>query len=178
MSDLTVFGRRLHAGLSANGALRTLDPHQDATVTAVAELIIPATDTPGAKAAGVNEFIDVLLSDWVTDAQRTSFLAGLTDLDTRARALFGKDFVDGAEADQVRLLTLLEDEALRAKDQPARGEHADPFFHTMKRLTMYGYYTSEIGAKQELHYEIIPGRYGPCEPLQPAGGRPGNGGEL
>ena len=173
VGDLAEFGRRLHRGLAATPALRTLDPHQDATVTAVADLLIPATDTPGAKAARVNEFIDVLLADWMTDEARGRFLAGLADLDVRSRAAFGKDFVDGAAADQVRLLTLLEDDALRVKDQP--GSHPEPFFHTIKRLTMYGYYTSELGAKQELHFEIIPGRYVPCTPLSAATGPSGDG---
>jgi glucoside 3-dehydrogenase (cytochrome c) hitch-hiker subunit len=149
--------------------LRILDPHQDATVTAVAELIIPATDTPGAKDAGVTPFIDLLLSDWMPDDSRDRFLAGLTDLDVRARAAFGKAFVDGAPADQVRLLTLLEDEALRIKDQP--GAHPEPFFHTMKRLTMYGYYSSKVGAEQDQHFDMIPGTYQGCAPLRgPAAG--------
>ncbi len=177
VDDLAEFGRRLHRRLAAHPALRTLDPHQDATVTAVADLIIPATDTPGAKAARVNEFIDVLLAEWMTAETRDRFLAGLADLDVRSRATFGKDFVDGAAADQVRLLTLLEDEALRLKDQPAPAlpSHPEPFFRTIKRLTMYGYYTSEIGAKQELHFDMIPGRYVPCTPLSaaPEGGEEG-----
>jgi hypothetical protein len=161
--DALSFGRQLHRHL---GPPRTLDPHQDATVTAVAEMILPATDTPGAKAARVNDFIDVLLTDWMTDEARGRFLAGLADLDARARASFGKDFVDGAPADQVRLLTLMEDDALRVKD--ASGPHAEPFFRTIKRLTMYGYYTSEIGAKQEMHFEMIPAHYVPCAPLRGA----------
>lgn len=178
VDDLAEFGRRLHRSLAALTAFRTLDPHQDATVTAVADLIIPATDTPGAKAARVNEFIDVLLSEWMTGETRDRFLAGLADLDVRSRAAFGKDFIDGAAADQVRLLTLLEDEALRLKDQPASALPArpEPFFRTIKRLTMYGYYTSEIGAKQELHFDMIPGRYVPCTPLSASSGGGERGG--
>ena len=168
--DLLVLGRRLHERLTARPALRTLDPHQNATVTAVADRILPATDTPGATAARVNEFIDLLLTEWTPQEARARFLAGLADLDARARAAFGKAFVDGGEADQVRLLTLLEDEALRLKEQP--GPHPEPFFRMIKWLTMYGYYTSEIGAQQELHFEIIPGRYVPCTPLSGANGSP------
>ena len=175
VGDLAEFGRRLHRGLAATRDLRTLDPHQDATVTAVADLIIPATDTPGAKAARVDEFIDVLLSDWMADEARDRFLAGLADLDVRSRAAFGKDFVEGAVADQVRLLTLLEDEALRLKDQAGPPPRPEPFFHAIKRLTMFGYYTSEIGAKQERHFEIIPGRYVPCTPLSAMNGAPEGG---
>ena len=172
--DLLALGRRLHERLAARPALRTFDPHQNATVTAVADRILPATDTPGATAARVNEFADLLLAEWAPEETRAHFLAGLADLDARARAAFGKDFVDGGESDQVRILTLLEDEAFRLKDQP--GPHPEPFFRMMKWVTMYGYYTSEVGARQELHFEIVPGRYLPCTPLGAAGGVPGGGG--
>ncbi len=173
-TDLLALGQRMHERLAARPTLRTFDPHQNATVTAVADRILPATDTPGAVAARVNEFADLLLTEWAPEEQRAHFLAGLADLDTRARAAFGKDFVEGGEADQVRLLTLLEDEAFRLKDQP--GRHPESFFHMIKWVTMFGYYTSEVGARQELHFEIIPGRYLPCTPLGAADGVPGGAG--
>src|ERR1700756_5255148 len=82
--------------LRAGSALKTLNPHQDATVTTMAELIIPQTETPGAKAVRVNEFIDLILTEWYDDEDRTKFLAGLANVDTQSRDLFGKDFVDCA----------------------------------------------------------------------------------
>jgi hypothetical protein len=166
---LVAYGREAHARLGTSPSLRTLDPHQDATVTAVADLIIPATDTPGAKAARVNEFIDLLLTEWMEEKDRTAFLEGLGDLDSRARGAGGKTFVEGTPEEQTRLLALLEDEAMRMSAQP--GQHPEPFFRSIKRLTMYGYYTSEIGAAQELHFAVIPGRYLPCAPLGADTGR-------
>ena len=62
-------------------ALRTLDSHQNDTVVAMIDLIIPETDTPGAKGARVNEFIDVILTEWANDEERRNFLNGLADVD-------------------------------------------------------------------------------------------------
>ena len=65
--------------------LRTLTPHLNDTVVAMAEQIIPATDTPGAKGARVNEFIDVILTEWATPEERAHFIAGLEEIDKQAK---------------------------------------------------------------------------------------------
>src|SRR5437868_8697899 len=76
--DLLALGREVQQQLSTTpGKLRTLNPHQNATVTTIAELIIPATDTPGAKGARVNEFIDLVLTDWSAEPDRNAFLSGV-----------------------------------------------------------------------------------------------------
>ena len=77
LERLYALGRETHRRLSEPPALRILDPHQHETVAAVAELIIPETDTPGARAAGVGEFIDLIVAEWYTEEQRARFLAGL-----------------------------------------------------------------------------------------------------
>lgn len=143
--------------------LAALDAAQDATVTALAERIIPATDTPGATAARVNEFIDLLLAEWFAEDERRAFLAGLADVDARAREMFAKPFAEGTDAEQDRLMVALDDEvtALRGAGRPT-GRN---FFARFKALTLYGYYNSEVGMTQELRYEIIPARYEPCAPL-------------
>src|SRR6202162_6566543 len=73
-------------------ALRTLNPHQNATVVLMSEMIIPETDTPGAKGARVNEFIDVILTEWATESERQNFLDGLAGIDKESTDLFGKKF--------------------------------------------------------------------------------------
>src|SRR6202047_2224412 len=67
--------------------LRTLNAHQNDTVVTMTDLIIPETDTPGAKAVRVNEFIDLILTDWAHDDERKNFLAGLDDVDKRSNAI-------------------------------------------------------------------------------------------
>jgi hypothetical protein len=147
-------GDLLAGAATRPGGLVALTPAQNATVVALAERIIPATDTPGATAARVNEFIDLLLADWFTVEERDAFVAGLADVETRARSAFGKAFADGSPAEQDGVVAALDAEAA-----------APRFFARFKALTLYGYYNSEVGMTQELRYEIIPNRYAPCAPL-------------
>ena len=164
-SDLLAMGRDVHRrAASPNAGLRVLSPHAERTVTAAAERIIPATDTPGATDAGVSAFIDKMLADWHTPAERERFLAGLPDLDTRCRTRGGRDFVDCAVADQVAVLTALDDDvtALRAGDGAAANQH---WFAMLKYLTVYGYCTSAVGMRT-LHLDSLPGRYDGCAPIE------------
>lgn len=149
---------------------KSLDPRQNETVIVVSELIIPETDTPGAKAARVNEFVDVMLTDWFTDEERMNFLRGLVALDRDDRR-----FVDLDEADQIAVLENLEVDSFEEKRRRERTggpvasteSPADqPFFSVMKWLTLYGYYTSKVGMEQELHHEIFPGAYEGCAPIR------------
>jgi hypothetical protein len=122
-----------------------LDARQDATVSALSELIIPATDTPGAQAALVNRFIDGVLAA-AAEAEQREFLRGLRFLDGRSRQLFGADFVSARPDQQTALLTILSSEKNTALDD---GIGRD-FWRVVKAMTVAGYYGSEIGLKQEL----------------------------
>jgi len=168
--DLADYGRAIHLGLGGSPGRRVLDPHQDATVVALTDVILPATDTPGAKAARVNEFIDLLLAEWSEAEERDRFLAGLAAIDTRARDMFGKDFVDGTPGDQSRLLTVLDHEAAQWNVKPRATRGPEPFYRRIKWLTLFGYYTSQVGAEQEAHFAIIPGRFVPCAPADSTAG--------
>jgi hypothetical protein len=153
-------------------ALRTLNPHQNATVTTISELIIPATDTPGAKEAKVNEFIDLLLTEWYDPAETKQFLEGLTEVDACSKEKFSAAFVDCTPAQQAKVLKQLDDAAMvfAAKQKQALQTHAAPpsmnFFYQLKKLTLAGYYTSEIGFSQELGKKIIPPSHAGCAPIQ------------
>jgi len=160
--QLLAIGRTVHKRARV-GTLRALNAHQNETVATIAELIIPKTDTPGAREAGVPAFIDVMLADWAGDDQRQMFTAGLANVDERSRALFGKEFVACSEAQQTQILTDLDAELARLRD--TKSDASKNFFHDMKWLTLTGYYTSEVGATTELHYRVVPGRYEPCYPL-------------
>ena len=155
-------------------ALRTLNAHQNGTVLAMIDQIIPATDTPGAKGARVNEFIDVILTDWATEEERKNFLDGLAGVDEQSMALFGKNFVEAGSPQQIALLEAMEDASLtqhyhRIRRSTAQAEERDPqlrgnFFRMFKGITLHGYYTSEIGFSQELKEQIIPGALHGCTP--------------
>jgi glucoside 3-dehydrogenase (cytochrome c) hitch-hiker subunit len=163
---LFALGREIHDRTAARPRVRALvvlDEHQDRTVTTIAEHIIPATDTPGARAAMVNEFIDLLLAEWTEQEEREHFLRGLADVDTRCLNLFGKVFVETGEAQQIAILSGLDAEVTALRD--GGGDAGNHFFSQMKWLTLYGYYTSEIGQTEEVQAMIIPGRYDPCGPV-------------
>jgi hypothetical protein len=166
----------VHNDLPAKPFLKSLNPHADATVTAMAELIIPQTNTPGARAARVNEFIDLILTEWYPDEDRARFLAGLANVDERTRLLFGKDFVEASPEQQAGILEILGEEMAREADALAaaprgyRGSAPEPdnnFYLMFRDLTLTGYFTSEVGAVQQLHEEIIPSHYDGCTPLAP-----------
>jgi len=139
------------------------------------DLIIPETDTPGAKAARVNEFIDVVLTEWATDDERQHFLAGLADIDKQSNDLFARDFVDASHAQQFALLRALDESGTPSRAREQHHGNTIPedrdkqlegdFFTVFRGITIHGYYTSEIGFKQELHMQIIPGALHGCVPL-------------
>jgi len=165
--------RSLRARLG-DGALTVLDPHQNATVVTIADLIIPATDTPGAAAAKVNEFIDLCLGEWFDADERKRFLDGLAEVDARSTKRFGKDFTTCTPEQQTEMLQLLDAETAALRDADKQGLHREPspsqrFFGNMKRLTLLGYFTSEVGVTEELHNPIIPGRYDGCVLLEQRG---------
>ena len=127
---------------------RTLTRGRDELVATLSELIIPETDTPGARAAGVHEFIDNMLTDWYDESEVDEFLAGLTDIERRAQERGEQSFTDLDRDLQVEILTQMEAEAEAWSENGAT--ETPPFFRTIKSLTLFGYYTSEVGATQEL----------------------------
>ena len=172
--DSTLLAAFQDAHPNSTYTLRTLNPHQNATVVTMTDLIIPETDTPGAKAVRVNEFIDLILTEWAHEDERQKFLSGLEDIDKRSNAIFGKNFIDGTPVQQEAVLSELDQRyAIDREDRaahpyvrrPHNAEFTGDFFGVVKRLTLYGYYTSEVGFTKELRKEIIPGAYHGCTPV-------------
>jgi hypothetical protein len=124
---------------------KMLTVQQNAAVIAITELIIPATETPGATAAKVNEFIDAVLDD-ARDAERREFLDGLAWMDARSRELFGADFAGCAPDQQTALLTIVSSE----KNTAMEDRTGVAFFRAIKALTITGYYNSEVGWREAL----------------------------
>ncbi len=117
---------------------------QGQLIAEIAELIIPTTDTPGAKAADVPLFIKKILADCYSAENRKAFFEGLDYFEKVVVAQTGKSFLELSPDIQVSFL------------KAAQNEY---FFKTLKDLTISGYFSSEIGATQALRYEEIPGRY-------------------
>ena len=150
-------GRSIHVRLAARLG-RSLDAHQLETVTHIAELILPETETPGATSARVPEFIDLMLTEWFSATERGRFLQGLAGIDARSRQVYGGVFLDLRAADQSALLQALDGVS------GAEGG-AEDAFATLKQLTIHGYFTSELVMKDVTRHPVIPGRFDGCIPL-------------
>lgn len=158
---------------------------QDATVAELADTIIPTTTTPGAKAAKVNEVIDIIVKDCYKADDQQRFLEGLTQTNKLSQDTYSKAFVQLDPAQRIEIVKKLEadDQQQRTQMTTAKAvakvenSQADlqmpdvkkrytPFFSMLKDLTLTGYFTSEIGATQALEYVAVPGRYDGCVPLK------------
>ena len=133
---------------------------------AIAERIIPRTDTPGAKDTGVPAFIDTMMAEFYQGKEKIACREGLKKAETDAKAAYGKSFVSLAPEQQDELLTKL-DQAAYAE---GRDRKEPDFFRMMKELTILGFCTSEVGATEFLKYDPVPGDYKGCIPYTEVGG--------
>lgn len=141
-----------------------LSSEQGVLVTQLADIIIPKTDTPGAKEVGVPGFIDQVINECFTKEDQDNFVAGLKAFDDDAKKEYGDSFAELDAADQSAYVKKIHDAAVNAEDTGAR-----PFILTFKELTMLGFFTSEVGATQVLQYNAVPGAYKGCVPVGEAG---------
>jgi hypothetical protein len=142
-------------------APRALSSEQLEGVATIADLILPETDTPGARSVGVHQFIDTMLAEYYTALDRQRFLTGLADVDARAQKAGGRPFLRCSGDEQRAIIEALDRETYAASGAP--------FFRTFKELTLVGYYTSHVGATQELKYARVPGRFEGCVPMTTVG---------
>lgn len=170
-SNLFAVLREARTLLAAEGTPRILNPHQNATVRTIAELILPKSDTPGASDVGVSEFIDLMLTEWFDEPDRDRFLNGLAEVDRHTEELFGREFVGSLPDQQAEILAWLgekmteETEAIPPGPSPRRGasrRSSRSFYSMVRHLTLTAYYTSEAGATEALHFQIIPDSHDGC----------------
>ena len=130
---------------------RFFTPAQFAIMSDMADVIIPRTASPGAKDAGVPDYLDALMTNWASDKRQAQFRAlfdevggvGFMNLDAAGRLSFMKNF----DAGKLRVW--------------------DPAYTKFKELVLTLYYLSEAGATKELRYELIPGKWEPWTELSP-----------
>ena len=134
---------------------------QRALVDALSERIIPTTDTPGAKDAGVTDYIEMMIDEYYEPDEREGFLRDLQAADAYANQRYGAPFA-GLEPEQQNAIVSL------AEQRQLDGA-GDSFFDTIKQLTLTGYYTSEIGMTVEQVYLPVPGRYDGAYPYAEVG---------
>ncbi len=131
---------------------------------ALAETIIPETDTPGAREAGVGEFIEFMLQEWFPQEDADRFVAGLDSLHNHCAEQFGMSFAELNAEQQIEVVTALMEGRVENFEDGGKD-----FFEHAKQLTMFGYYTSEIGMTVERRYLPMPGRYDGAYPYEEVG---------
>jgi hypothetical protein len=138
-----------------------LSAEQIAFLDEVAETIIPATNTPGAKAAKVGEFMHVMVTDCYDEKDQTIFIEGIGKVDNASDKKFKAEFMKLSPEQRKELLNEIDKEA---KEYASKKKKEDPnhYFTLMKQLTLLGYFSSEVGATQALRYVPIPGKYEGC----------------
>lgn len=131
----------------------------------VAETILPATSTPGAKEAKVGDFMTVIVKDCYEAKDQTIFKEGMNKLQEACKKASGKSFMDATPEQRHDLLVALDKEQ---KEYQSKKKPEDPthYFRMMKELTLWGYFTSEIGATKALRYVAVPGKYEGCIPYK------------
>jgi hypothetical protein len=142
----------------------------------IGETILPKTKTPGAKDAAVGKFMQTIVTDCYYPADQKIFMNGIDELQKRCKEKFSKTFLECSTEQRTELLKIIDVEAKEHNDKKfafdaekndtlkgtlAYNKELMPshWFSMMKQLTMWGFFTSEVGASQALRYVPIPGRY-------------------
>jgi len=149
-----------------NAASTLFNGEEIALLDELAETILPETDTPGAKAAGVGAFMALMVTNTYHEPDQEIFRQGLAAIDAASRESAGSGFVSASAADRLAMLEALDAEqheymSAKLPEQPAH------FFRMMKELALLGYFTSEIGITQAMRYVETPGRFDPCTEYSP-----------
>lgn len=155
----------------------------------VGETILPQTArSPGAKAAGIGKYMQVMVNDCYEAEDRRIFQKGIRQLNEASKKMFATGFMKAASQQRHDLLVSLDKEAKeyqknktefekpqneKEKEEIAKGnkefkkeKRPDHYFTMMKQLTLHGFFTSKVGATQALQYVAVPTRYEGCIPYK------------
>lgn len=148
------------AGLLTNDQIAFLDE--------VGETILPTTpSSPGARAAKVGEFMDIMVKDCYSPADQKILINGISTLDNVSKKKYSKSFLDIKPEERHRLLLEIDKEASAYKEIRKPEDPETHYYPMMKQLTLLGYFSSEVGATKALEHVAVPGRYEACVPMQP-----------
>jgi len=122
-------------------------------INELGEIIIPVTDTPGAKEARVGEFIATVVHDCFSDEKKKSFKKTLGDINNAGQEAFGRNFLECKQKERVELVAIMEE------------DHGG--YKELKALIVSAYLSSEIGTTQYFSYYPVPGKYDGCTAVRP-----------
>lgn len=132
----------------------------------VGETILPATEgSQGAKAAKIGEFMKVIVTDCYEEADQKIFMEAFGKINEAADKKFGMEFMDLSPENKLSLLNDI-DKELTAYTETKKEGAPSHYFGLVKQLTLWGYFTSEVGSTQALRYLPVPGKYEGCIPYK------------
>ena len=154
----------------------------------VGETILPATKSPGAKAAEIGKYMEIMVNDCYDEIDQKTFHEGIKQLDDASEKMFKTSFMKATPQQRHDLLVSLDKEAKeyqkakrefdRAQDEKEKAEIAkgnkdykkekkpSHYFTMMKQLTLHGFFTSKVGATQALRHVAVPTKYEGCIPYK------------
>ena len=154
-------------GESAALASNSLFKQGDITLLdEIAEVILPETSTPGAKAAGVGPFIVKMMDDTYYENDQQIVRDGLNSFQALCLRSYGAYFQIVTAAQRLALVEKLDEEQYLYMETSNEGVPTH-YFRMIKELTLLGYFTSEIGYTQAMRYSETPGQFDPCAPYTP-----------
>lgn len=151
-------GQALHRRLARESG-GVLAPAQLAQVRALADAILPGTDSPGALEVGAPEFFDLLLAEWYPLQERDQLLAGLDALDAGCRQAQGKPFAELEDSGRAAFLATVDG----VRGAPGSQEAA---YSRIKDALIFGFITSQPIAELRRTVPVIPGRFDGCRPME------------
>jgi len=145
------------------------DKDEIALIDEISEVILPATNTPGARDAEVYKYIDVIIAHHTDSVEQGTFRDGLAELDRSCSETYGASFLECSSEQRLEHLRALDEQAYAYSNKNS-GRYR-PWFSRMKELTWIGYFTSELIGENYLNYDPVPGVYHGCIPLDEMGGK-------
>ena len=134
---------------------------QEKLMAELAETIIPATTTPGAKDISAHLFALMMVDDCYKKEDQEKFLKGLKAFEKKTEDQFGNTFIKMSAAERETLLKELEAKKTGDAD-------LEYFYSTTKRLTIQAYTTSEFYLTKVQVYQLVPGHFSGCVPVKKA----------
>lgn len=123
---------------------------QLALLDEVSELMIPETDTPGARSAGVPQYMDRMIAQWGSRETQAQFDTALDEIETRSQSQHQRPFLQLTHQERLLVLTAHDGVELAKPNSD---------YARLKELVMTTYYLSQPGATKELRFEPVPGAY-------------------
>lgn len=127
----------------------TLSAGDESLVGEMVETLIPATDTPGAKALEIDRFVLMMVDDCYPKDQQAGFIKGLQQSQSVAEKLFQRSFEKCTTGEKIKVLQAL----------PTHSAETGQFYKLLRELTREGYLKSKYVMTKLVPYELVPGRY-------------------